>query len=255
MLLEQRLEFIESLPPFPPIAMPRTFTDFGEYTPPHDTNKPTASVMPETINAFLPGVPKQTIDDVNLCKMVAQRNASHHFPEESQLFQWYKEYVKTLTSFGWIIQDKDIQEVAIRGVGLTMDQVAFDIASRLMSPKAADVLAKVSKQAVETVQQSPKATQIFNIGAKLGAQAKFDLAPVWVDNYAQANMVLNCISLDARESTRGILFWKSTKQSTTIKTGAVRCYLDNNAFSGVRAKLLSRYTDATNKYIDNLPDF
>lgn len=255
MYLEQQLEFIDSLPSLPTIIKPRAFSDHPDNRTPHDFNKPTASVMPDTINAFLPGVSQEIIDDVNICKLVMQHAATKKYPEEKQLFEWYKEYVTGLSNIGWVFQNKDIQETTIRKVGLTMDQVALEITSSLLTPNAATILSKVGKQAVDTVQQSPKAIEIFNRDSKLGAQAKFDIAPVWVDAYGQANMVLNCISLDARESTRGILFWKSTRQSTTIKTGAVRMYLNNRSFSGIRAALISKYTDAANKYIDSLPDF
>ncbi|MCY1461719.1 hypothetical protein D9M71_794030 [compost metagenome] len=105
------------------------------------------------------------------------------------------------------------------------------------------------------MQKDPGAIKIFDSHKKLGTQAKFDVAPVWLDNGGQANMILNCISLDARESTRGILFWKSTKQSTTIKSGAVRTYLDTNIFSGLRASLYKKYSESGKKFIDDLPDF
>lgn len=255
MHLEQRLEFVDSLPSLVPIIKPRAFADYPDNQPPHDINKPTASVMPDTINAFLPGVSQEIIDDVNLCKLVMQHAATKKYPEEKQLFEWYKEYVTGLSNIGWVFQNKDIQETTIRRVGLTMDQVALEITSSLLNPNAATILSNVGKQAVETVQKSPKSIEIFNRDSKLGAQAKFDIAPVWVDAYGHANMVLNCISLDARESTRGILFWKSTRQSATIKTGAVRMYLNNSVFSRIREVLNRRYFDAANKYIDNLPDF
>ncbi|MCW8276382.1 hypothetical protein IMF27_12405 [Pseudomonas sp. PCH199] len=255
MHLEQRLDFIDSLPSLPPIMMPRAFGGFSEDTPPHDVSKSTASVMPDTINAYLPGVSQQTIDDVNLCKLVMQRAATIKYPEEKQLFEWYKDYVDGLSNLGWTIQNKNIQEVTIRRTGLTMDQVALEVSRGLIGAAGASILANVGKQAVEAVQSSPRAIDIFNSGSKLGTQAKFDIAPVWVDGNGQANMILNCISLDARESSRGILFWKSTRQSTSIKTGAVRCYLDNNVFSGLRARLLSRYSEAGKKFIDDLPDF
>ncbi|WP_160105163.1 hypothetical protein [Pseudomonas izuensis] len=255
MHLEQRLEFIDSLPSLPPIIMPRAFADPSEAQPPHDINKPTASVMPDTINAFLPGVSEQIIDDVNLCKLIMQNAATKKYPDEKQLFEWYKEYVTGLSNIGWAFQAKNLQETTIKRVGLTMDQVALEVVAGLLSPSAATTLSKVSKLAVDAVQKNPKAIGIFNRESKLGTQAKFDIAPVWTDNHGQANMVLNCISLDARESTRGILFWKSTKQSTTIKTGAVHMYLSSRTFSGIRDKLISKYADAANKYIDNLPDF
>lgn len=255
MLLEQRLEFIDSLAPLPTVITPRAFTTFDTEHPPHDINKPTASVMPGTIDAFLPGVPQETIDDVNLCKLVMQNAASKKYPEDTQLFEWYKYYVEGLKNLGWVIQNRDIQEVTIRRVGLTMDQVALEVAKGLIGANAAQILANIGKQAVDVVQNTPRAMDIFNRETRLGKQAKFDIAPVWVDNNGQANMVLNCISLDARESTRGILFWKSTKQFTTIKTGAARTYLDNKVFSRLRDAVYQKYSEAGKKFIEDLPDF
>lgn len=255
MHLEQRLEFIDDLPALPLITMPRTFSGVSENQPPHDINKPTASVMPGTIDAFLPGVSQQIIDDVNLCKLVMQTDADRLYPEEAQLFEWYKHYVNGLKKLGWVIQNKDIQETTIRRVGLTMDQVALEVAKGLIGANGAEILGNVGKQAVEAVQKNPQAIEIFNRGAKLGTQAKFDIAPVWVDNNGQANMVLNCISLDARESTRGILFWKSTRQSTALKTGAVRTYLDNRIFSTIRELIYKKFSSHAEKFIEGLPDF
>ena len=256
MHLEERLEFIDSLPPLPFSSTPsiRSYSIQPD-KPPHDTDKPTASVMPDTINAFLPGVKQEIIDDVNLCKLVMQNAASVKFPEDDQLFEWYKYYVDGLSRFGWVTQNKNIQEVTIKKTGLTMDQVALEIAAGLIGANAAGILANIAKQAIDQVQKSPDAIKLFDTNKKLGKQAKFDIAPVWVDANGQANMVLNCISLDARESSRGILFWKSTKSSTTIKTGAVRTYLDNKIFAGRRAALYKKFGEAGDKFIDDLPDF
>ncbi|MNF68895.1 hypothetical protein D3C84_507650 [compost metagenome] len=256
MLLEQRLEFIDSLPSLPvltqrPTPAIRAFAADSE----HDINKPTASVMPDTIDAFMPGVSQQIIEDVNLCKLVMQNAATKLFPDDAQLFEWYKYYVNGLSKLGWVTQSKDIQEVTIKRVGLTMDQVALEVAAGLIGANAASVLANVAQKAVAAVQNNPGAIQIFDRNRKLGAQAKFDIAPVWLDNSGHPNMILNCISLDARESTRGILFWKSTSQSTTIKTGAVRTYLDSKVFSGLRDNLYSKYSEAGKKFIEDLPDF
>ncbi|WP_223514092.1 hypothetical protein [Pseudomonas sp. GL-R-26] len=256
MLLEQRLEFIDSLPTFPIITQRSTpvISTFSAQ-PEHDINKPTASVMPGTIDAFLPGVSQETIEDVNLCKLVMQNAATKRFPEDAQLFEWYRYYVDGLSKLGWVTQNRNIQEVTIKRVGLTMDQVALEVTAGLIGSNAAKTLADVAKKAVELVQKNPGAIQIFDRNSKLGTQAKFDIAPIWLDNGGQPNMVLNCISLDARESTRGILFWKSTRQSTTIKTGAVRTYLDTKTFSGLRGDLYKKFNDSSKKFIEDLPDF
>lgn len=255
MHIEERLQFIDSLAPLP-VLTTRSFANVPEQynAQPHDINKPTASVMPDTIDAFLPGVSEQIIDDVNLCKLVMQNAADKLFPKEDQLFEWYKCYVEGLGKLGWTIQNKNMQEVRITKIGLTMDQVALEIVAGLIGPNPAAILANVAKKAIEEVKKNPEAIQIFDKNKKLGAQAKFDIAPVWVDNRGQANMILNCISLDARESTHGILFWKSTRQSTIIKSGAVRTYLDNRTFSGLRETLYKKYLKDAEKFIIDLPD-
>lgn len=252
MFLEQRLEFVDSLPTLPLITMPRAFSGTSEDQPAYDINKPNASALPGTIDVFMPGVSQQLIEDVNICKLIMQRDADRLYPNDTQLFEWYKHYVTGLSKLGWIIQAKDIQETTIRRVGLTMDQVALEVAKGLIGANSAQILANVGKQAVEAVQKNPRAIDIFNRNSKLGKQAKFDITPVWVDGNGQANMVLNCISLDARESTRGILFWKSTRQSTTIKTGAVRTYLDNRVFSGIRELLYKKFSKQAEQFIEGL---
>jgi hypothetical protein len=255
MHIEERLQFIDSLAPLP-VLTTRSFANVPEQynAQPHDINRPTASVMPDTIDAFLPGVSEQMIDDVNLCKLVMQNAADKLFPKEDQLFEWYKCYVDGLSKLGWVTQNKNMQEVRITKIGLTMDQVALEIVAGLIGPNPAAILANVAKKAIEEVKKNPEAIQIFDKNKKLGAQAKFDIAPVWVDNRGQANMILNCISLDARESTHGILFWKSTRQSTIIKSGAVRTYLDNKTFSGLRETLYKKYLKNAEKFIIDLPD-
>jgi len=256
MLLEQRLEFIDSLPSLP-IIKQRSLLSQATFPekPDHDINKPTASVMPDTIDAFLPGVSQAIIDDVNLCKLVMQNAATKRHPDDAELFEWYRYYVDGLSKLGWVTQNRNIQEVTIKRIGLTMDQVALEIAAGMIGSNPALILAGVAKKAVEMVQNSPGSIQVFDRNRKLGTQAKFDIAPVWLDSGGQPNMILNCISLDARESTRGILFWKSTKQSTTIKTGAVRTYLDTKTFSGLRGNLYNKFSESGKKFIEDLPDF
>lgn len=257
MHMEERLEFIDSLelPKLSKRSSILTFAAPGDLPKvPHDPDNATASVAPDTINTFLPGVSEGIIADVNLCKLAMQNTASKKYPDDSQLFEWYKYYIDGLSKFGWVIQNKNLQEVTIRRTGLTMDEIALEITRGLIGDKAL-LLANIAKKAVEAVQNNPKAIEIFDYNKKLGQQAKFDIAPVWVDDSGQANMILNCISLDARESTRGILFWKSTSKSTSIKTGATRTYLDNRIFTGLRDRLYERYNAAANKFIEDLPDF
>lgn len=254
MHIEERLEFIDSLAPLPILAT-RSFTNLHPSASPHDPSKPTASAMPDTINVFLPGVSDQIIADVNLCKLVMQNAADKLYPHDNQVFEWYKYYVNGLSKLGWVIQSKNMQDITINRTGLTMDQVALEIVAGLIGPNPAAILAGVAQKAIAEVKDNPGAIQIFDKNKKLGYNAKYDIAPVWVDGNGMPNMVLNCTSLDARESSRGILFWKSTTKSTAIKSGAVRTYLDSRVFSRLSDSLHDKYIETGKKFIFDLPDF
>ena len=84
MYIEERLEFIESLAPLAPLPtlITRSFANLEneQGAVKHDESKPTASVMPDTINTFFPGISTEIIDDVNLCKLVMQNAASKKYP-------------------------------------------------------------------------------------------------------------------------------------------------------------------------------
>ncbi|MCK1793382.1 hypothetical protein [Pseudomonas violetae] len=255
MLLEERLEFIDSLPELPIVPQPRSFAEANLTTPPiHDPSKPTATILPGTIDAYLPGVPQSVIDDVDLCKLVMQNSANKMFPEDDRIFEWYLHYVNGLSNLGWAFQSRDIQERTIKRIGLTMDAVALEIAQSLIGKDAALALSLIGGKALDMLKDDPKNIKIFNSGSDLGKKAKFDIAPIWLDSAGAPNMILNCISLDARESKQGILFWRSTKQSTVVKTGAVRTYLSLNNFSPIRKELQNKYNVAAKQYISQLPD-
>lgn len=73
MHMEQRLEFIDSLPALPTSNFtPRVAT----FTPPIDPNKESGTVGPEMMNIYMAGVSEQNRKDVDNCKLLVQNAAS-----------------------------------------------------------------------------------------------------------------------------------------------------------------------------------
>lgn len=253
MHIDQRLEFIRSLPALQTSAI-RKFADMSDETPtpPGDTNEAAASVSADNINIYMPGVSDSIVSDVNLCKLVMQNAADIEFPRDDQQAAWFDYYIDGLKGFGWIMQAKVIQDVEIKGVNLSMDEVALSVIKDLIGDKAT-LLANLAKRVISQVQGDSKLVELFSSNQKIGKQSKFDITPAWVDNKGQANMVLNSIYLDARESTTNILFWKTTKKSTLIQSGAVHTYLDNSTFNDLRSVLREEFLEDAKSKIKNLP--
>jgi hypothetical protein len=251
MHIEERLEFIDSLT-LPLITSPRTFAPNDK--PLVDPNKDGGSVTPDNINVYFAGVSQQNREDVDASKLLMQNAANKLFPNDDQLVDWYKYYTNGLSKIGWVLQAKQMQSYTIKKVGLTMDAVALDVLQGLIGNKAA-LFAELAGKAVDIVKGNEQLIRIYDSNVKVGKQTKFDIAPVWQDNDGYAQMILNCTSVDVRESTRGILWWKSTHQSTTVESGAVQTYLNPRVYEQLRAAVLQKLGQGGKDFIAQLPDF
>lgn len=258
MHIEERLEFLDSLPEFPvqKHSTPRAFSA-GTATNtdvPIDPSKESGTVGPDMLNIFIPGVSVQNREDVDNCKLLMQNAASQQYDMVKELHQWYQVYTEGLRKLGWTIQKIHAQDKIIRRVGLTMDAVAFDILQSLVGANAPR-LAQLTSKAVEGVKSQDGLIQIYERKASKGYEATFDISPVWQTAQGSPMMILSCTSVDVRESTRGILWWKSTRTSTTVKSQATPVYLNTVVYSRVRQGVLDKLGKAADDYLDSIPGF
>jgi hypothetical protein len=254
MHIEQRLEFIDSLV-MPDVVTPYSFKPFSSPADESsiDPNKSSAGILPGTINVFFEGVSEQNRRDVNACKVLMQNAANKLYPNDDQLGDWYKYYVDGLFKMGWAKQTYQMQDYTIKRAGLTMDTVALDVIKGLIGNRAA-LFSDLASKAIDTIKGDKKYIDIYESSAKVGQQTKFDIAPVWQEANGYATMVLNCTSVDVQESSKGILWWKSSRQSTTVKSGAVMTYLTED-FEPLRSAVYAKNKKNALAFIDQLPDF
>ncbi|MBU6959534.1 hypothetical protein KRR23_17565 [Pseudomonas sp. CVAP len=251
MHIEQRLEFLDTLPALPASNFtPRIAT----FSPPIDPNKESGTVGPEMMNIYIPGVSEQNRKDVDNCKLLVQNAATQLYDPIKQLHEWYKYYTESLAKLGWVTQASQVKDITIRKTGLSMDAVAFEILQGLVGANAPQLLALAGK-AVEGVKNNEGLINIYNRNAKVGYEAKFDMSPVWQTREGSPMMILNCTSVDVRESTRGILWWKSTSQSTAVKSAASAVYLNVDIYDQVRASVLKKLGQAAEDFLDSIPGF
>jgi hypothetical protein len=256
MHIEQRLEFIDSLPALPTDTSTRAspaIKSYKIYAAPNE-DKAGGTVGPEMINIYLAGVSEQNRKDVDNCKLLVQNAASRLYDPLTEMHAWFDYYLKSLSKLGWITQTTQTREQTIQKSGLTMDAVAMYALAGLVGPNAT-VLAALMGKALEGLKDDNGLINIYNRKTNVGRDAKFDMSPVWQSNEGSPMMILNCNTLNVSESTRGILWWKSTSQSTRIKTAAQAVYLNVDVYSQVRAGVLQKLGQAANDYLGQLPDF
>jgi hypothetical protein len=258
MHIEQQLEFIDSLPALPNRRVVATQTlptarNFAVDLP-IDPNKESGTVGPDMMNIYLPGVSVQNREDVDNCKLLMQNAASQKYDMVKELHQWYNFYTDGLRSLGWTINRLHAQDKIIQRTGLTMDAVAFDILQSLVGANAPR-LAALAGRAVEGVKGDDGLIQIYNRNAQKGYEATFDISPVWQTQEGSPMMILSCTSVDVRESTRGILWWKSTTRSTAVKSQATPVYLNTQIYARVRNKVLEKLGNAADDFLDRIPSF
>lgn len=260
MHIEERLEFLESVPALAPIktATARSFSSAlpsnQQTQAPIDPNKESGTVGPDMMNIYLPGVTQQNREDVDNCKLLMQNYASQKYDRNKELRQWYKEYTNGLHKLGWTINNIHSQDITIQRTGLTMDAVAFDILQGFVGTNAPR-LAALTNKAVEGVKGEDGLIKIYDRNASKGYDAAFDISPVWQTREGSPMMVLSYTSVDVRESTRGILWWKSTTKSTRVISEATPVYLNTLVYGAVRNKVLQLLGNAANDFLDSIPGF
>lgn len=252
MHIEQRLEFLDSLPTLEVPATP-SMQPFSVHTP-IDPNKESGTVGPEMMNIYMAGVSEQNRKDVDNCKLLVQNAATQRYDPIKELHQWYKYYIDTLATLGWVTQASQVKDQTIKRSGLTMDIVAAYVLQGLVGANAPRLLELASK-AVDGVKNNQGLIDIYNRKANIGSDAKFDMSPVWQTKEGSPMMVLNCNTLNVRESSRGVLFWKSTSQETRIKTAAQAVYLNLGVYDQVRDGVLRKLGQAAKSALDDIPGF
>lgn len=253
MHIEERLEFVDSLPALPATTKPRSFS--ATATPPAiDPTKESGTVGPEMMNIYMPGVSEQNREDVDNCKLLVQNAASQLYDPIKDLHRWYRYYVESLAKLGWVTQAFQTKNQIIKRSGLTMDVLAVHVLQGLVGANAPK-LAELASKAVEGVKANQGLVNIYNRKSNVGSDAKFDISPIWQTAQGSPMMVLNCNTLDVRESTRGVLFWKSTTQSTRIMTAAQASYLNVQVYDRVRYSVLDKLGQAAEEYLEGIPGF
>lgn len=253
MLMEQQLEFIDLLPSLPKPTT-SSIRRLASFTPPIDPTKESGTVGPEMMNIYLPGVSEQNREDVDCCKLLMQNAASQKYDPIKQLHEWYKYYTEGLAKLGWVTQAFQVKNQTIKKTGLTMDAVAFEVLQGLVGTNAPRLL-QLTGKAVEGIKNDQGLIDIYNRSAKVGYEAKFDISPVWQTREGSPMMILNCTSVDVRESKRGILWWKSTTQSTDIKSAASAVYLNVKVYDRVRDSVLNKLGKAAEDFLEGIPGF
>lgn len=251
MHIEQRLEFLDTLP-----SLPKTSTNniraFAAETP-IDPNKPSGTVGEEMINLFMAGVSEQNRRDVSNCKQLVQNAATSKYDPIKELHQWYKYYTETLAKLGWVTQAAESKDQVIKRTGLTMDIVAIYVMQSFVGANATK-LAEQAAKAIGIVKNNDGLINLYNRKSNKGSVTKFDMSPVWQTKEGYPMMILNCNSLDVRESSRGILWWKSTTQETKIKTAAQAVYLNVETYSEIRQGVLDKIGSTAKNALAELPD-
>jgi len=253
MYLEDQLEFIDSLPALPKTVKHRAFSSAPDSLP-IDPSKESGTVGPDMMNIYVAGVSAQNRDDVDNCKLLMQNAASQKYDIKKELEQWYDYYVQGLRTLGWTYSKINNQNKVIQRTGLTMDGVAFDILQNLVGANAPR-LAQLAGKAVEGVKGDDGLIKIYERNAQTGYDANFDISPVWQTREGSPMMILSYISVDVKESSRGILWWKSTTKSTAVKSMATPVYLNTQLYGRVRNKVLEKLGNAADEFLDGIPGF
>ena len=174
-----------------------------------------ASVVGASVVSFLPGVPAQQRESVQLATLFAQRAALSAY-KDGQVEDWYSYYKNQLKYFGWDATPADATYRPDPSRQRVVDQALEKI-----SQVAGRPYAEASRRSLEALEKNGNALSLFESRSRNLDYAYFQLIPCSQGTSGVVDMVLYHETLNISEQSRGFLF-QSSKTVSSARAELVR---------------------------------
>ncbi|NBA95110.1 hypothetical protein [Pseudomonas sp. R5(2019)] len=170
-----------------------------------------AAVAGGSLVAFSPSVSAQDRQDIYLCNLFVQLAVRELF-ETGLVTDWFQEYKKQLTVYGWNATPAPEKIDLAGGSG-----VAARDAIELIDKGAGPAYSQVASRAFEVLGSNSEAQRIFERGSISGSSGVFQVLPCQQSRSGQVDLALYHKAYTFTEETRGFLFLNTRRTISTLE--------------------------------------
>jgi hypothetical protein len=236
------------------IAYPSTSTDPPIFTvgirsalQGNEENAASTFINNKSIVSFVAGISDQAKQDVLNSTLLAQLAANKQYPDAVNSAEWYKTYSSVLQNVGWVVEGSMFDEFNSGDSLFEMQNAVLGILGAALGSNYIEIIKK-ALEAVKSLSDSDNRIKMFERNTRVADKGIFQLAAADETNGTVA-LHMGGFMLTSKNTSTRILFFRTSKDETKLKSSAMKCTLDNNVYQKVRNQILDKLGNVTASYV------
>jgi pyrroline-5-carboxylate reductase len=187
----------------------------------------------KSLVSFVSEVSEQRRQDVLHSVLLAQLAANKKFPEEDQIKEWYEEFVKVLSNIGWAMQSASFTPFTSQGTTIEVDKAIIDLVASAVGGSALVPIISKTLDAIKGLSASSGKFIAFEKNTHTATKGAFQIGVAKEVNNTVA-LQLGTFLITSSDTIKQILFFKSSKTTTTLEFCSRVGTLDEATYSTIR---------------------
>ena len=189
----------------------------------------------KSLVSFVSDINGQRRSDVLNSVLLAQLAANKKFPDENQLVDWYTEFVRVLNNLGWAIEAAEFSSFESNGTVFEAENAIISILTAAFGGSFMVVITK-TLEAIKGLSDSNGKITAFEKNTHSQSKGAFQIGLAREEN-GTVTLQMGTFLLTSSNEIRKILFFKSTKDKTTLNYCSRTGTLNEEVYAKIRTQV------------------
>lgn len=191
----------------------------------------------KSIVSFASDISPQIREDILNTTLFAQMAANTVGNDEEKILDWYKKFIEVLGKTGWIVEGKDVQDFNAKGTLFEVENVIIDILTTAFGSGYMAIIKK-TLDAIKGL-SGDKKIKAFEKNVTGITKGCFQIA-VAKEEKGAVSMRVGTFLISSDQKIQSILFFKSKKETTSVKYLSKQCTFNEKIFASARQSLIDK---------------
>jgi hypothetical protein len=204
----------------------------------------------KSLVSFASEVSEQNRKDILNSTLLAQLAANKKYPDEEQILDWYKEFIKVLGNLGWVVEAADFSTFQAKGSVFELQNVIIDILTTAFGGGYIVVIKK-TLEAIKGLSDANGTITAFEKNTQAVSKGAFQIA-LAVEENETVSLQLGTFLLNSKNEIKHILFFKSTSEQTQLDYCSRKATLASEIYGKARQAIVDKLGDRVTNYVTEI---
>ncbi len=201
----------------------------------------------KSLVSFVSEVNGQRRSDVLNSVLLAQLAANKQFPEEAQILDWYKAFVKVLNNLGWTIEAAEFSSFVSSSTIFEVENAIIDILTAAFGGTFQSVIIK-TLGAIKSLSDTNGKITAFEKNTHSLSKGAFQIGLAKEEN-GTVSLQLGTFLLTSSNEIKKILFFKSSKDKTRLDYTSRQGTLNEEVYNNIRQPVMDKLGGKVTEFI------